>query len=154
MTLDDGKKADVLLAALGERYSALRAIRERVQSIGIASLGLQAAAGGWLLQTDDGLTSSEVWVCLLGLIGAVLVLRGVYLADLQKGFSAQQRTAVKLETALGLFEVDVFDRSGSPMYPASWARAGEDTGSGRFFATTFALIYLGAAFLGLAMIFA
>jgi len=153
MTLDDGQKVDVLLAALEERYQALRTIRERVQSIGIWALGLLVGAGGWLIQAEDNLSCPERVIALLGLAGAVLTLRLVYLADLQKGFAAQQRTAAKLEAALGLYEVGVFDRADVPIYPASWANAGDEKGSGRFFASTYALLYVGAAFLGVVILF-
>lgn len=153
MTLDDGQKVDVLLAALAERYGALRTVRERVQSIGIWALGLLVAAGGWLIQTEEDLTCPERWIAVLGLVGAVAVLRCVYLADLQRGFAAQQRTAAKLEAALGLYDVGVFDRSDAPIYPPSWANAGEEKGSGRFFVSTYALLYVGALFLGVVIIF-
>lgn len=153
MKLDDGKKVDVLLAALTERYQALRTLRERVQSIGIWALGLLVGAGGWLIQTEEDLTCPERGIALLGLVGGVAVLRWMYLADLQKGFTAQQRTAAKLEAALGLYDVGVFDRTDAPIYPLAWAKAGEEKGSGRFFASTFVLLYFGALFLGVVIIF-
>lgn len=153
MKLDDGQKVDVLLAALAERYEALRTIRERVQNIGIWALGLLVAAGGWLIQREEDLTQPERWMAVLGLIGAVVALRWVYLADLQKGFAAQQRTAAKVEVALGLYDAGVFDRSDAPIYPPSWANAGAKRGSGRFFASTYALLYVGALFLGVVIFF-
>lgn len=154
MNLDAGHKVTILITALQERYQALRTIRERVQSIGVWALGLMAAAGGWLIQAETPLSVSERWVSLAGLIAAVIVLRFVYLADLQKGFNAQQRTTVRLETALGFFDNAVFEVGGGSIYPAAWAEAGKSKGSGRFFASTYGLIYTGAVFLALTLVFA
>ena len=153
MTLDDGQKVDVLLAALAERYQALRTIRERVQSIGIWALGLLVAAGGWLIQREEDLTRPEQWIAVIGLVGAVASHRWVDLADLQKGFAAQLRTAAQVEAALGLYDRGVFDRSDVPIYPTSWANAGEEKGGGRFFASTYVLLYVGALFLGVVIVF-
>lgn len=147
MTLTDDHKIQVLISALGERYAALRAIRERVQAIGIWTLGILAGAGGWLLQTDQLLTLSERWIGALGLFVALSVLRWRYLSDLQRGFISQQRIAADLEAALGLFEPGLYGKPGQSMYPPSWAEAGRVGGRGRFFGSTYLLIYVGAGFL-------
>lgn len=153
MTLDDGQKVQVLIAALQERYQAMRTIRDRVQSIGIWALGLLIGAGGWVTQTDETLTRPDRIFFALGVVGAVGVLRVVYLADLEKGFSGQQRAAARLEAALGFYEAGAFDRSEIPIYPAKWADAGKDAGRGRFFPSSYALLYVGTMFILLALTF-
>jgi hypothetical protein len=153
MTLDHGQKVGILIAALQERYQALRTIRDRVQSIGVWALGLLIGAGGFVVQADEPLSRPDRLLSSLCVIGAVGVLRLVYLADLEKGFSAQQRTAARLEATLGLYDVGVFDQDQGPMYPANWADAGKDKGGGRFFAASYALLYAGALSLLLALAF-
>lgn len=122
----------MLIAALQERYQALRTIRDRVQSIGVWAPGLLIGAGGWVVQTGETLTDPDRLLSIVGVLGAVGVLRLVYLAELQMGFSAQRRTAARLEAALGLYETGVFDRREAPIYQASWADAGKDEGRGGF----------------------
>ena len=56
MIMDHEKKADVLLAALAERVHSQRAIRDRVQTIGLAVIGLLLGATGWLIQSDKHFT--------------------------------------------------------------------------------------------------
>lgn len=153
MTLEDAQKVQVLVAALQERYQAMRTIRDRVQSIGIWALGLLTAAGGWVIQTDETLTRHDRMFFALGVIGALGVLRLIYLADLEKGFNAQQRTAARLEAALGFYEAGALAEGSTPLYPASWADAGKEEGKGRFFQSSYALLYVGSGFLLLALAF-
>lgn len=153
MKINDDKKADVLLSALEERYSALRSIRERVQSIGIWALGLLLGASGWIIQSDTQFTCSQKILGILGVVIAFIAVRFFYLEDLQKGFRGQQRSAVRIETVLGLFTPNLFDESGEPIYPESWKRSGTEGGDGKFFDSTYILLYVGAAFLVVAILF-
>lgn len=147
MTLSEEQKVAVLLAALAERYQAMRTIRERVQSMGLWVLGLLAAAGGGLIQSQAALSDSERWIGIIALGAALLVLRFWYLADLQKGFAGQQRVAATIERTLGFFEPGALGLLDRPIYPASWDEAGTVDGRGRFFSSSYAMIYVGAAFL-------
>lgn len=147
MMLNDEQKVAVLLAALAERYHAMRTIRERVQSIGLWVLGLLAAAGGWLIQSKTELSDNERWIGIVGLAAALLALRFWYLADLQKGFAGQQRVAATIERALGLFEPGALGLIDAAIYPASWNDAGRKDGKGRFFSSSYALLYVGVSFL-------
>ncbi|WP_298125227.1 hypothetical protein [Brevundimonas sp.] len=147
MTLNDEQKVAVLLAALAERYQAMRTIRERVQSVGLWALGLLVAAGGWLIQSRTELSDNERWIAIIGLGAALLVLRFWYLADLQKGFAGQQRVAATIERALGFFEPGALGLMDASIYPASWNEAGSTDGKGRFFSSSYALLYGGVAFL-------
>src|SRR3989338_7046848 len=101
-------KKDILIAALEERYEAMRVIRERVQSIGIWSLGLMLAAAGWLIQSDSFVSPERKLLYLFGVGAAFIALRFKYLDDLERGFEGQQKIAVRLERALGLYTPGVF----------------------------------------------
>jgi len=153
MQIDENKKADVLISALAERYESIHKIRERVQGVGIWTLGLLLGAGGWLLQSEIVLTGLQKILAIVGIIAAFVVLRFIYLEDLRKGFKGQQRAAVRLERALGLFAPGVFDNSDEPIYPKSWEKAGTEKSDGKFFDSTYALLYVGVAFLIITILF-
>jgi hypothetical protein len=153
MEIESDKKVDILISALEERYSSVHRIRDRVQSIGIWAIGLLLGAGGWILQSGITYTSGQKFLVLLGVVAAFVVLRFVYLADLQKGFRTQQSVVVRLEKALGLFTPDVFDKTSEPIYPKKWEHAGSHEGSGKFFVATYTLLYVGVAFLILVILF-
>lgn len=152
IAFDNNQKVTVLLAALQERYQALRTIRERVQSTGLWALGLLTAASGWVLQTTEPLDNLKRWAALGGLMAAVLILRFIYLADLKQGFDAQQRAAARLELALGFYQVGLFDDQSTSIYPVRWLDAGKSKGAGKFFVSTYHLVYAGAGFLALSLI--
>jgi hypothetical protein len=147
MTIDDNKKVDVLLSALEERYSSIHKIRERVQSIGLWALGLLLGAGGWLMQSDIILSTLRKIIAIVIIIGAVSFIRFIYLEDLRKGFNSQQKIAVRLEKALCLYSKGIFDDSDESIYPAKWARAGTEKSDGKFFDSTYGLLYIGVAFI-------
>ena len=147
MTIDSNKKADVLLVALQERYASLHKIRDRVQSTGIWALGLLLGAGGWLLQSGLILTCLQKILAIVGIGAGFIVLRFWYLADLGNGFAGQQKAMVRLEKALGFFAHGAFDTSDESIYPEKWQHVGDKGCEGRFFSTTYALLYVGVAFL-------
>jgi hypothetical membrane protein len=143
--LSEEKKAEVLMHALGERYSAIRAIRDRVQNVCLWVLGLFVTGAGWLLQATNPLDCSEKIFFTSMILIAVFVLRAYYLKDLEKGFKNQQQTQARIESALGLCTEGVFiDCS---IYPAEWGNAGTKKGKGNFFAHNYLLIYTGTLFL-------
>ncbi len=146
-SIDKEQKVSILLAALDERYKSMHMIRERVQSTGVWALGLLVAAGGALLQSGVVLPSEQVLLYVIGTLIAFGILRFRYLEDLQKGFKSQQRVTVRLEQSLGLFTPGVFDDDSKSVYPEDWKRAGNGEGGGKFFETTYLLLYVGVAFL-------
>ena len=145
--IDDEKKADILLSALEERYDSIHKIRERVESTGIWFLGIMLGVSGWLLQADVSLTCDQKIIYILAAVVAFVAVRYFYLEDLCTGFRGQQRMAAKIEKALGFFMPGFFDGSSEPMYPEKWEKAGTADGDGKFFRTTYILIYVGVVFL-------
>lgn len=147
MKISEDKKIEVLLAALKERYEALHKIRDRVQASGIWILGILMGASGWLLQSDKSLTISEKLVFIVATLLAFLFFRFDFLADLRKGFTAQQRAAAAIETKLGLYEEALYGEDGSTVYPLTWKDAGTKEGDGKFFDTVYHLLWIGTLFL-------
>jgi hypothetical protein len=153
MSISDEKRADILLAAVGERYESIRAIRARVESVGIWAIGLSLAAGGWLLQDSGHLSCAQKAVLLVAVLVALLLVRCSYLADLQRGFKAQQKAAVRIEDTFGLFTAGTFNDSKEPIFSEAWKRAGESDGEGKFFRSTFLLLYAATVFLCVSIVF-
>jgi len=145
--LSNPEKVSVLLAALEERYKAMHAIRERVQSVGIWALGILFAAGAWLMQSNVSLSASQKELLIVGIAVMFTALKYNYLGNLNIGFKKQQRTAVRIEKSLGLFTNGVFDSEADSVYPVEWASAGTEKGDGKFFHTTYMLLFIGAIFL-------
>ncbi|NUQ57387.1 MAG: hypothetical protein HUT38_02800 [Candidatus Paceibacter sp.] len=148
---NDNYKKDVLIAALEERYEAMRIIRERVQNIGVWALGFMVAVAGWISQSDSFIALEWKFFYLIALGVAFWALRFRYLSDLKKGFSIQQRVVVRLEKALGLYTPKTFDDLEDPIYPKKWEQAGNAEGDGKFFSSTYLLLYIGFAILAFAM---
>lgn len=145
--LEQTDKVSILIAVLEERYEALRTIRSRVENIGLWSLGLLLGVGGWIIQGDLVMSESEKNLYIAGTVLAFLVLRFGYFEDLVKGFQKQQRATVRIEEVLKLYEPKFFDESEEPVYPKEWQHAGTKNGNGKFFASTYHLLYLGFGFL-------
>jgi hypothetical protein len=143
---DHALKSEILLAALSERYEALRVIRERVQTTGLTVIGLLLGAGGWLIQSDKLFSCAEKIVATAGVLAAIAVLRWVYFSDLYKGFSSQQRVAATIENELGLFTPGALGGT-EAIYPETWSRAGQENGPGGFFSATYWMLLVGTAFL-------
>lgn len=152
LTHSDSEKVSILTAALTERYESIRVIRGRVQEIGLWVLGLMFASGAWIVTSDVVLSHGQKAVFLGALAGAFGVIRFSYLRDLETGFKAQQRVAARIESALNLFSVDAYDDTGQSIYPAKWRQAGTAKGGGKFFGTTNLLLYLGTAFVAVAIL--
>jgi hypothetical protein len=153
MIIDENKKIDVLLSALEERYNSIHKIRERVQGIGIWALGLLLGASAWLMQSDIILSVIQKALASVAILVAFIILRFVYLKDLNKGFNSQQRVAARLEKALCLYAPGVFDDSKEPIYPKEWERAGTEKSDGKFFNSTYLLLYLGVTIFIFAILF-
>ncbi|MDO8594933.1 MAG: hypothetical protein Q7R93_05515 [bacterium] len=150
--LDKAEKVSILISALEERYEALRVIRSRAESIGLWSLGLLLSAGAWIIQSELIVNHFEKVLYLVGASLAFVVLRFNYLEDLARGFKGQQRAAARIEKALKLYEQNFFDESNESIYPKEWMHAGTNEGAGRFFQTTYNLLYIGFGFLIIAIL--
>ncbi|KND51879.1 MAG: hypothetical protein ABA06_01300 [Parcubacteria bacterium C7867-001] len=149
---DNEQKVSILVSGLEERYKSIHAIRERIQNICVWALGLMLAASGWLIQSDVEFSPCQKLLYIVGVVVAFWALRFNFLDDLYKGFQKQQQVAVRLEKALGLFTPKTFDDEESSLYPKEWENAGSNNGSGRFFASTYLLLYIGVAVLILAIL--
>jgi hypothetical protein len=148
------EKTNVLLAALNERYEALRIIRARVQDVSLWTMGILFGASGWIIASRQQFSWGTKIAFLVVLAVALGVVRCCYLADLANGFRTQQRVAAKIEEALGLFAPDFFGETGTgSVYPKEWARTGSTRGKGKFFVTNFALIYVAGILLALCILF-
>ncbi len=147
MEIPEDKKIEILLAVLKERYDSIHKIRDRVQSSGTWILGILLASSGWLLQVEREFSTLEKAVFILGTLAAFLVFNNVFLADLRKGFRAQQRAAVVTERALGLYEKKLFTREDISVYPDSWQSSGMENSDGKFFGTVRNLLLVGTIFL-------
>lgn len=152
MKIEHADKLTILLAALGERYNSLHIIRGRVENTGTWIIGLSLGAGGWLLHSTNSLTSIDRVVLVVGVLLGLTLLRFRYLADLRIGFMAQQRVAARLEDALGLYTDALFDAQIGPIFPIGWKDAGTSKSEGRFFQSTYLLIYLSAFFLTISIL--
>jgi hypothetical protein len=150
--LDQEEKVSILLTVLEERYEVLRTIRSRVENIGLWSLGLLLGVGGWLIQADLAMSESEKNLYIAGTVLVFLILRFGYFEDLARGFQKQQRATVRVEETLKLYEPQFFDESDESVYPREWRDAGTKNGNGKFFASTYHLLYLGFGFLLVAVL--
>lgn len=149
---DNEQKVSILVSGLEERYKSIHAIRDRIQSICVWALGLMLAASGWLIQSDMQFSPCQKFFYIVSVLVAFWALRFNFLSDLYRGFQRQQQVAVRLEKALGLFTSKIFDEEETSVYPKEWENAGSSNGSGRFFASTYLLLYIGVAALVLAII--
>jgi len=130
--------------AARERYQAMHNIRERVHRTCLWTLGSFLVVTGWLVQRPTLLGWPERIFLLSALVAVRVVLRGGYLRDLEAGFRGQQRIAVKIEEALGLY---------NGIYPLEWQKAGQDASNGHFFSSSYALLYVGCGILVGALVF-
>jgi len=141
--IDQNKKIDIIISGLQERYNAQHIIRKRVQDIGLWVLGVLTATSGWILTNSCFVNLGNGVGFIIFSISCYIVLRYCYLADLNKGFKDQQKVASKLEKLLGFYDADFFKKDLEFIYPESWLHAGTTKGEGRFFKTTYYLLYLG-----------
>lgn len=151
--IDKNKKVDILISALQERYNAQHIIRKRVQEVGFWVLGILTAASGWVITNTCSINLKNGLIFILFSILCYIVLKYRYLEDLNKGFKAQQRITSKIEELLGFHESNFFKEDTPPLYPESWKNAGTEKGEGKFFKTTYYLLYLGFGILIFSILF-
>ena len=145
--IDSNKKTDILVAALSERYSAMHKIRERMENTRLWVLGAMLAIAGWLLQGNVVLGTYQKIICAIGLTLTFVIIRFLYINDLNKGLKTQQRAAVNLEKALGFFDPKFFNEEEKSLYPEEWQETGNAKGHRHIFHSTNLLIYVAFVFL-------
>lgn len=145
--MNDEQKINILLSALEERYRSIHIIRERVQNICLWLLGIFLAVSGWVIQSTIILTTPQKIIYIVGTLVAFYVLRFLYLTDLNRGFKTQQIVATRIEKKLQLFKPVAFDGSEEPIYPENWKKSGGKDGEGKFFNSTYVLLYVGVTIL-------
>ncbi len=154
INISDKEKVDILVSALEERYRSIHIIRDRVQNICVWALGLLLGTGAWLLQAEIILSDEQKILIIVAVVVSFVVLRFNYLEDLKKGFANQQLSAARIEKTLGLFTPRFFDtNTEESIYPKSWEKAGEKGYEGKFFSSSFILLYVGLAFIIVAILF-
>ena len=98
----DGKKIDILMAQLAERYTALHKMRDRSMQFALWILGLSLGLA-WLLISQITLNRTQMFVLgiFLFIIG-ILVLN--FLRAINRGFNNNRDVMIKIETLLKLHE--------------------------------------------------
>jgi len=151
--INSENKVSILLSGLEERYKSIHIIRDRVQNIGIWFLGIMFGVGGWIIQSNINLCCLQKGLYLFGVITFFIMVRFVYLEDLQKGFKGQQKIAAKIEQSLGFFDPKYFNENESSLYPKEWLNSGKENCDGKFIGTTVTLLYTGVIFLIITILF-
>lgn len=147
MTIDNNEKIDILKISLEERYLSIHKIRDRVESVSLWTLAAFVSAGGWLIQSDIILSSTERILSVLGVVMVLVVIRFSYLSDLEIGFKRQLQVASEIEETLGLYTPGMFNDKASSIYPEGWKKSGTTSGNGNYFKSTNSLLYAGTIFL-------
>jgi hypothetical protein len=142
-------ETNVILTALEERYSSLRIIRERIQSVTLWVLGMLLAASGFLFQSDIQLKYEEKLPLLITLLITYFILKTYYFDDLAKGFYSQRKVASNIEGLLGLYDNIPTGNGKKSVYPKEW----KNSQSGNFVRNNNILISFGFIILGLSIIF-
>lgn len=153
INIDHQAKLQILLAAAEERYKSIHIMRGRVQNTCTWTLGIFFLVSGWIIQSDLDLGWFQKFLYSAFLIVAVCIVRFCYLANIEKGFKANLRIVARIEKTLKLYDVKFFDSLNSSIYPAEWSKAGENECEGNFFKNSYRLLYVGTAFLFLAIWF-
>ncbi len=109
LNLSDEKKADVAVAQLAERYTALHNMRDRSMQFAVWILGFGFAMA-WLLISDVALSPLQArmtfgFVVVIG-VASFLFVRGIHI-----GFKNNRTIVVRLEESLRLFEKGTYHKS-------------------------------------------
>ncbi len=141
MEINSTEKISILLAALQERYNATHIIRARVENICTWTLGILVTAAGLFIGKATCLALNDKIVLSASLLAIFIILRFVFLRDLEKGFHSQFRAAARIEKILLLFDKGVYDHE--PVYPENWNKSGQKDCDGKYFRSNYILLYLG-----------
>ena len=149
--MDTASKIQALIAAYEERNRAMHIIRDRIQKTCIWVLGIFLAVSGWIIQGNIALTLIQKIFCGLIVIIATLTIRFLYLRDIEKGFKGQQRSLVRIETALHFFKPGFYDNEDIGLFPKKWKESGTQNGNGRYIQNNYIMLYIGAIVLLIAL---
>lgn len=141
MEINESDKITILLASLQERYAATHNIRARVEQICTWSLGILVVVAGFFIDRDISLSIVQKIFAISALAAILIVLRFFFLRDLEKGFRGQFKTATRIEKILKLYDENEYTESS--VYPKEWERAGQVKCDGRFFRSSYLLLYVG-----------
>lgn len=153
INLTNSEKVNVLLSALNERYKATHEIRNRVFNTCTWVMGIFIAITGWIIQAKIILNTAQKLFILSILLLIFIIIRFFYLHDLEKGFKNQFRIASRLEEILGFYQKDAFIKSDKPLFPESWKQSGNDKCDGKYFRSSYMLLYFAVLALSSAIIF-
>lgn len=142
MNIEDNKKIEILLFSLKERYEAMHIIRKRVQDFCVWVMGILITISGMLFKSNYIFGIKEKIIYSFAIILIFLLVRFYHLKDLSKGFNGQQKIASKLETRLGLYDSNFADNCDT-IFPKKWQNAGTRKGEGKYFKTSYYLLYFG-----------
>lgn len=106
MQIDNGKKIDILLNLLKERYEASHKMRERSMGFATWVMGFGIALI-WILLSGSplGLWQKIVLTCFI-FVGGILTRK--FLKSIQVGFENNHKVMVKIEETLGCYEKGVY----------------------------------------------
>lgn len=151
MEIDNAEKINILLSGLQERYNALHIIRARVENTCTWTLGILVVLSGFFIDKNVSLTTTQSIFIIASLIAVLVVLRFFFLRDLEKGFKEQFKVVVNIEKALSLYKEGAY--CDGTVYPNKWEKSGQDRCDGRFFKSSYWLLYVGFAILIVAILF-
>jgi hypothetical protein len=134
-------KITVLLNCLQERYKAIHIIRARVEQTCTWAIGLLVVAAGFFIDRNISLSWHQKLYTTVSLLLVFAVLKFFFFKDLEKGFKSQMRVAAHIENQLGLYQENNYGTN--PVYPLSWLKAGQEKCEGRFFRSSYLLLYTG-----------
>jgi len=117
MNIDNGKRVDIVLSLLNERYDASHRMRERSLNFAIWILGFGIAMA-WMLVSGIELSISQK-IILTMFIAVIGYLTRKFLSCIEAGFNANKDVMVTLEEALGCYEQNKYIENKS-LYPEKY----------------------------------
>ena len=110
MEFTDVDNANILQNLLNERYIASHKMRERSLKFTLWLLGYVAILDSWLVISGSSLfLNQKIALTILTLTITTLTL--FFLHDIEKGFIFNRKIIIKIEDALGFYEVNRFIKS-------------------------------------------
>jgi hypothetical protein len=135
MKISDDKKIDLLSDQLQERYSAMHRMRERSMQFTLWILGLGLGLA-WLSINETVFTCYQK-CAITGLLIVVALAGFGFLRAIERGFNANRKTAIRIETALGLYEANCYGTE-EAILPDAFSRS--KTGRTAHFCTLYILV--------------
>ena len=123
MSMED-HKFDTLKTLYIQQQSTATVLRDRIEKITTATIGLFVVMNGWIISNRPNLTGSHTVM----LIAAIIVITGVAIYGVRarfKEFSTVGRMIVRIETAMNLYEPGAFIKD-EPLYPLEHMNFGKE----------------------------